>query len=440
MTKPSSPPPRPTTSSTPRSAPWNPGSPRKPPASARPTSAARKTPPACARRPPPTAWNAWASPALRSQTHANAALVPLLLAESLWRSHPAQPNNRAAACQTALTRHFAAGPAIGTAHPAFCRLPRHNVELVAPTDFEAALGHPISRLPEGLAIPYAYDLPARTLILTLHASLAATLAHPFLYGGQRECARAIARIPLPNLQAALGPIDAAASPVLVFSVGRTGSTLFKQLIACVTPRAISEPDAITQLTTLLPDTPEPDRLPLIHYALAPLLTLHLPGNPQGPCVIKLRSQANGIAADIASAFPAARYVFMLRERQAWARSTFRAFGMRPANAANRLAQALRALRRLQAAGVDLTLISYENLTANPHATIASLTGATPHADPALHARIAAAAAADSQAGHNLSRDRSTRQPPGESAWLAAFDTAWAATRPAALIEELGLDY
>ena len=386
----------------------------------------------------------------RSTHFRPSALVPLVLAESLWRSRPWQnapdapaipaPSGRDAICRRTWERHFGGAKPVGTAHTALCRVSREDINLVKHTDFACGPGEPIARLPSGLSIPYAYDLEGRTLLLTLHAGLGGVLSHPFLYGGQREMTRVVARIGFSDLPAALGPMATDARPVLVFSVGRTGSTLFKQLIGCVTPRSISEPDAITQLGDQVAAVPEADRRALVYYAMAPLLDLRLPGGADGRCVIKLRSQVNGLAAEVAQAFPAAKYVFMLRERHAWARSTFRAFGMKPAYAANRLAQALRALRLLQTSGVDLSLIPYEGLVADPHATIGRLMGADPASDPALYERISAAATADSQAGHGLSRERTSRQPAGEAAWMAAFDVAWQACRPEKLVRALGVDY
>ena len=118
--------------------------------------------------------------------------------------------------------------------------------------------------------------------------------------------------------------------MLIFSLGRTGSTLLEKLVGCVTARSISEPDTATQLSAnraRLAALPADQRRALIYYSIAPFFQLRIPGGEKARCVIKFRSQVSGIAAEFADTFPEARYVFMLRERRAWARSTFRAFRM-----------------------------------------------------------------------------------------------------------------
>jgi hypothetical protein len=372
----------------------------------------------------------------------------------LWRTRPwagadAAPDldgARRRACLNSLERRFGVSgehKLLGTAHPAICRLSSNNVYGVKPQDFEMGAGLPIGQLPRAFALPYAYDLAARDLLLTLHMSLDEVLARPFLYTGQRELARVIARIPLANMPRIYGDIDPVAEPVLVFSLGRTGSTLLQKLIGCVTPRSFSEPDTWTQLAEAGPQVASlswEERRVAIYYAIAPLFHVRLPGGVDGRCVIKLRSQANGLAQDIARTFPAAKYVFMLREKRAWARSTYRSFGMTPVAAANRLLQAFRGLRQLQHNRVDLTLISYEDVIADPLGTTARLTGADPARDPALAARIAAVAGSDSQAGHALSRTHSARGREDEAAWLAAFEEKWAEIRPDSVLKQLKLDF
>jgi hypothetical protein len=384
---------------------------------------------------------------LRHPVFQQNALVPLMLAESLWRTRPwqAEPSpmpGRDRVCRLNLDRRFGGAPPVASAHLAWSPLPKNSLVFVKPTDFETGDAFDLAHLPTACALPYAFDLPARQMLMTLHASLAGVLDHPFLYGAQRDMTRVIARVPVENLPLIYGAPDPGFAPVLVFSIGRTGSTLFKKLIECVTPRAFSEPDTLTQLaesphTRML----SPDELSaMLYYAVAPLARVRLPGGADGRCVVKLRSQANGITREVARALPGAKYVFMLRDHIAWARSTFRSFGMSPANVANRLVQALFALKRLMDAHVDLTVVFYEDIVADPHATVARLTGADPDADSALAARIDAVAAADSQRGSGISRARTSQKPEGEDAWMAAFEAEWAERRPARLITKLKLRY
>ncbi len=384
-----------------------------------------------------------------------AALVPLMLAQDLWQRSPWQPGaatdpdsvpaKRARRRAAELRRHFApnpARPALATAHLAACNLPRDSLEVARPDDFVLGPPQPLGLFPADVALPYAFDMAARELLMTLHVSLCGVLDQTFLYTAQRDRTRVVARVPLGSLPRIYGPPDPQATPVLIFSLGRTGSTLFQKLVGCVTARSISEPDTLTQLANDragLLALPEDVQRAMVYYAIAPLFDIDLPHGGSGRCMIKMRSHVNVLSTEIAQTFPAAKYVFMLREPRAWARSFFRAFNVQPANAVERLLQWLGDLRRLQQSGVDLSIIHYESMVADPYDTVARLTGADPRADATLAARIAKVAAADSQAGNRLSRARTSVERDDERDWLASFDAHWARRRPGKLIEAIGVE-
>ena len=333
-------------------------------------------------------------------------------------------------------------PLLGTAHLAQLRKGVAKLSVSRPDDFELEEPMPLGVVPRRHVLPYCFDFEAREMLLTLHLQPAPLLEEPFLYAAQRSRARAVIRIPWAQLDRALGTPDRQARPILIFSIGRTGSTLLDSLLGCATPRSISEPDTATQLgqnrRDLLALGPAlHDRL--VAHAIAPLFTAEFGAPPEAPCAIKLRSQANGALPDLARVYPRARFIFMLRQRLPWARSTYRAFRMKPENAVGRLMEGLRNLRQLLQCGVDYQVVHYEEVVADPQATLARVLGLDLPLDPALAARIEAAMQADSQQGSAVSRERTSRAAPDEAAWMASFETEWQARAPRQLLKELQLD-
>lgn len=384
----------------------------------------------------------------------DSALVPLLVADSLWRERPwialgsteqeAGDRHEAGMIANRLARRFGPGrnrPQVGTAHLARCRTGTDRMTVAATEDFTLGPAVPIGHFPRNVALPYAWDLDRQELLFTLHVGLSGVLAAPFLYAGQREMARAVARIKLAALPRIYGPPDPDAAPVLIFSLGRTGSTLLEKLIGCVTARSISEPDAITQIAIHRRKFAELDaqeQQGMIAYAIVPFFHVQIPGAEEARCVIKFRSQVNALAGPVAQVFAKAKYVFMVRERTAWARSTFRAFRLSPAAVVERLLQGLQSVQTLRQAGVDLSVIAYEDMVADPRAAVSSLTGTDIAGNPALAARIAETMAQDSQADHRLSRDATSKKAEGEDEWMERFAALWAERRPGALLDELDL--
>ena len=278
---------------------------------------------------------------LRNPLYEDVALAPLLAAQALWAARPwaadspldqtVADTHQAEQCQRLLDRRFGVSPerpALGTVHLAAARGPAEKLLTAVPEDFELGSGFPLGRFPKAAALPFVYDLDQRTLLLTLNLRPHDLLHAPFLYAAQRKRARVVLRVPMTSLPAIYGAPDRQARPVLIFSLGRTGSTLLEKIVGCVTARSISEPDTATYLSAnkmRLAALPTEEREAFTHYAIAPFFDLRIPGGETARCVIKFRSQVSGIAAEFAETFPKARFVFMLRERRAWARSTYRAF-------------------------------------------------------------------------------------------------------------------
>jgi len=393
---------------------------------------------------------------LRHPTFSDSSFVPHLLAYELWsarawaaaspQDHSAADLHEAAVVKNRLDRRFAPNRRrdhIATAYVVARPQARDRLTTVAPTDFQQGDSYSLGAFPRNVALPFAYDFSTSEMIFTLHITLTNVFAAPFLYNAQREMTRVIARVPADRLVEIYGPRDTAAAPILIFSLGRTGSTLLEKLIGCLTPRSVSEPDVLTQLATsraAMRSLAVTERQDLIYYALAPLFTVQIPDADGARCVIKMRSQVNGLSAAIAETFPAAKYVFMVRERRAWARSTYRSFRLTPNAVVERLLQGLHTVQTLRQKGVDLDVIAYEDMIADPHSAIERFMGVDLRSQPALSLKIAQVMAEDSQADHRLSRTSTSKTADGEDAWMASFEELWNEMRPVDLIKQLGLDF
>jgi hypothetical protein len=391
-----------------------------------------------------------------------AAVVPLTLARQLAGSQGGNaggsgqadgaenpkavgaPQRSAAEATHLYRRHF--GPptgaaVVGSLHVVWPKKRIGTYTTAATSDFELGRGFPLAQFPRGFALPFAFDLDNKLLMHTVHIQPHLLMQQPFLYVAQRQRTHVVANVPFKHLEAVHGTPDPAARPVFIFSIGRTGSTLLGRLIECVTPRAFLEPDTVTQLASLgreLAAMPASMARQLVWSSVAPFQHTYLGEGVDGPCVVKLRSQANGLASRMAAVFPNARFVFMLRDRAPWARSTFRAFRISPQAVAGRLAQGVKAVQELAAAGVNLELIRYEDVVADPRRAVARLMGLNLEDDPVLQARLDQVMAQDSQAEAVIAREKTSLAVTGETEWMAEFEAIWQQKRPAALIDTLGL--
>jgi hypothetical protein len=300
-------------------------------------------------------------------------------------------------------------------------------------DFTYSEPRDIGALPYGKVFPYAFDLSQRDLILTAHADPNAVLDEPFLHAAQRKYAHAAIRVPFGALDRLFGPPDKAARPILVFSMGRSGSTLFHALARTVTGRAFSEPDTLTQLAMSrahLAGLDPAARHHLVWHAISALLTF--PSEPPDErCVIKLRSQVNRGAKELVRAFPNATYVFLLRRIEDWAQSSHRSFRTTPELAVRVALDGLRAADLIARSGVAHRLLMYEDLVASPAAMLQAIFGEanvnTGAVDRVMQQH--------SQAGTRLAR----KGPfPGEDGWIEQFREEWRKHRPLQLMRKLGV--
>ena len=260
-------------------------------------------------------------------------------------------------------------------------------------------------------------------------------AAPFYFQAQYEAAGSLVAVPYEDLHALARSIEPGRL-VLLYSVGRCGSTLLSRAFAA-TPGvwSLSEPDVFTQLITLreagLHDAAE--------VAALVATCTRLLGAAAGDrvLVVKFRSFVVDLADVFHAHFPEARAVFLYRDGVPWTRSSARAFGsydpamvdqmgavqdrlgrMVPLMARYKAAKGrvltpveslaahwvglMQRAQEVRAAGVPLFALRYEELTADPHPVLEALfvyCGLTPL--PA--AELDRVLAADSQDGTTISR-------------------------------------
>jgi len=280
------------------------------------------------------------------------------------------------------------------------------------------------RLPE-LALPYCVDIVRRQVLFTNHdaAGFACVRGAAFMFGEQLATAVGVHGVSFEQLGAfAAGGM---APPLLVFSPGRTGSTLLVRVLSACGLSCASEPDVLTQLGQI----PEAQIVACgdgLREMLARAVIGRLVDVLGGGVCIKLRSQANERPLVLAGGAAGGRVVFMLRRARDWAESRHRSFAEPPGAVAAVLRQAVDALDKLQFAGLDFAVLWFETLVADPRAAVAACAPGLRFDGDAVRAALSR----DSQEGTMVSRS-ALAGFRGDSGFDTAFEAAWQVARAGA---------
>jgi hypothetical protein len=272
------------------------------------------------------------------------------------------------------------------------------------------------------ALAYCADLQAERVLYTLHRPPhEAMFAAPFLYRTQLMSAQGVISVPFERLdEKGIGGDDR--HPTLIFSPGRTGSTLLARLLAACGAPCASEPDMPTQICRF--EREDRQRMgPEMEVALHRAALRSLCGTFGGSPFIKLRSQCNARPMPIMQALPEASAIFILRGRVTWALSRHRAFAEPAESVAAVLRQAIDALDKLLGGHSDVRIVWFESLVADPGRELARLLPG----HGLDKAAIAAIMAEDAQAGTAVERAR-LRGAQIDRGFAGAFEAAWAAAR------------
>ena len=290
-----------------------------------------------------------------------------------------------------------------------------------PDDFGLETGRPVdsSRMFEPEVSPYCFDFQNRTLFCVSTPDISGA---SFFYQAQRLHARSVIKVPFGSLPE--GP----ASPALIFSIGRCGSTLLVRALETAGVRAVSEPDFYTQAAWSHP-------LDLSLRSAIAGATRLLPYS-----VIKLRLECNNAPLLIAGAFRAPRIIFILRDPVDWAAS-LRRLSRNSLDINSPLVLLTRGLLALEelTRSYAVRICYYEDfkdLGADQIAEVLSWIGWPATASPEA---LSTVAAKDAQDGTIVSR-ASVRDVPHDLQFRETFRHEWSRQRPAALIARLQLKH
>ncbi|MCG3169676.1 MAG: hypothetical protein CALGDGBN_01199 [Pseudomonadales bacterium] len=292
----------------------------------------------------------------------------------------------------------AQGAVAVTRHAVLARA-KQTLALAAPGDFTLGEGERLA--PEALDFarytPYCFDYATDAYLFV--DTPRSALDEPFLYQAQFTHATEVLRVPRALLAERLGQAGAPPAqqpPLLVFSIGRCGSTLFSRLCAACGITSFSEPDVFSALATAQRHDP---RSPEIIGAAMAALTHFAGDGTRGICV-KFRSGTNAAIGDFLAAFPTARYLFIRRELRAWAASFIAKFNWSTDQLVGSLLGAHQALQTLESSAARFDLLDYESFAADPLEVwrrVGDGSGVPAEIAVALHA----IAAQDAQSGADL---------------------------------------
>lgn len=321
----------------------------------------------------------------------------------------------------------------------------HIVEKVAPLEYFPAVPQnfvlrPGEPVPPQLVLDdpdislYCLDNEQRVALFVQTAPGVDLTAAPFCYLAQYQHAQRLIAVPYDTLHELAAGLPAYAGRlILLYSVGRCGSTLISQALNAVPGvRSYSEPDVFTQITMLR----HRDRQRDGEFARLVGSCTRILGYGADTLAIKFRASGIHLAGLFHREFPRAHNLFLYRHAERWLESMHAGFtpqlpgpGAEPlftrflTASAPLLMPFIRRHRRrptlvetymlnwlsvmdryvsLRRDGVPFLAVSYEELTAAPERVLARLLGHCGLPVDGLDA-VLATFAADSQEGTALSR-------------------------------------
>ncbi|MDJ0572905.1 MAG: sulfotransferase [Pleurocapsa sp. MO_192.B19] len=149
----------------------------------------------------------------------------------------------------------------------------------------------------------------------------------FYYLAQYEHAQKLIAVPLEELSQLVKNIEPIEQLIVIYSVGRCGSTLLSKVFnQADTVLSLSEPDIFSQIVGLRnPDRSNDEEIAGLLKACIYLLAKPTPQKKSSCCAIKLRSFAIELGDLIYQAFPDAKSIFLYRNAEDVVKSSIRSF-------------------------------------------------------------------------------------------------------------------
>jgi len=282
--------------------------------------------------------------------------------------------------------------------------------MVAPGDFSLALEGTINAeiiLSNPRISLYCLDAEHRQALFVETAADVNLANHPFYYQAQYDHAERVLVVSWETLnQLAAQPVPGGESPILIYSVGRCGSTLLSRAFGRLPEvQSLSEPDVFTQIAALRQKDGSRDlELTQLIRSCTQLLNKSTSSQPS-TLALKFRSFSIEIADLFQSAFPQSKALFLYRNAEAWAGSAARAFDASPSTATTSMwLSVMERYLDLHAHGISMLAVRYETLTSLPVPALEIIFEFC-GLPPARVSLAQQAFASDSQAGTSLSRHR-----------------------------------
>jgi hypothetical protein len=330
-----------------------------------------------------------------------------------------------------------------------CLLKRGNIKpglgfrLVSPEDIEFVDAKSIKF---GLAnefaqVPYCLDLEQKLLINATGIDPFHAANATFHYSYLRANTNSFLCVPVEKIPSEIKHSDA--SPFLLFSPGRCGSTLLTKILAGMGVISISEPDFYSQAAhyvALGHQTMNDIRptLNLLRYA-SELLLQPFSQASRNKVLIKFRSDVNRAPGIIVASFKQKpKTIFLTRGFGSWCESRRRAFSNSLEQNLQIYTRALLTLKFLRE-HTNCLVIHYEDFLTNQSDVYAQLTSFFEIS--ANYEVFAAILKEDAQAGTSLSKEMIKKQLSYDE--LQAIAKLWKEKAPQALLQELklsGFDY
>jgi hypothetical protein len=285
-------------------------------------------------------------------------------------------------------------------------------------------------LPEHSYLPYQYCSETDEYLMVDTPICA--FDQPFLYLAQYDCATHVVSVPrkslenyLPNLGTS-GPCTS----VLIFSIGRCGSTLLSKLLSKIGYFCFSENDVYTGLFGI--ENCELRRRVVLETTW---MLNEYSGVPSRDIAIKMRAGCNVSFADIHSALPEARYVFVTRKLKPWVESYFGKFDVSNENLAEILKCFVESVGLMKKRGLPFSLLRYEDFTRQP-GDLLTVFGRSSADNEAFLLHVPDVLSRDAQEGAGICDLLSGAQLAQR---CDDFQKFWNKVRPAADIEYAGLE-
>ncbi|MFM2064012.1 MAG: hypothetical protein RLZZ507_3683 [Cyanobacteriota bacterium] len=151
---------------------------------------------------------------------------------------------------------------------------------------------------------------------------------PFLYLAQYEYAQRLIEVPYEEFHQLAQEIkDSIGQIIMIYSVGRCGSTLLSKIFNQLdTVLSLSEPDVFSQIVGIRkPDGSNDEEIEALLRSCICLLAKSTVNSKESFCAIKLRSFGIEAADLIYRSFPSAKLIFMYRNAEDVVKSSIRAF-------------------------------------------------------------------------------------------------------------------